>query len=238
MDTQLYGSRPALQDEINSAFIGAMSRVYLYMTGGLVLTTIVAMLVALNPSIQAAVFSSGVIVFGLIAAQLGLVLLISATMDKLAPAMALGLFSVYAALMGVTLSVIFGVYELGTIGLAFGATASIFAGLSIAGLTTKKDLTRLGPILFASLLGLIVASFANLFFQSSALEWLVSIAGVIIFMGLTLYDSKKIKEMTAKAVVQGDNLAVSRIGAIGALKLYLDLINLFVFILSIVGHRK
>ena len=238
MDTQMYGNQTAIQEEINSAFIGAMSRVYLYMTGGLVLTTIVAMVVALNPDIQAAVFSRGIIVFGLIGAQLGLVLLISATINKLAPPMALALFFIYAALMGVTLSVIFVVYDLGSIGLAFGATASIFAGLSIAGLTTKKDLTSLGPILFASLLGLIVASFANLFFQSSALEWLGSIAGVIIFMGLTLYDSKKIKEMTAEAVVQGDTLAVSRIGAIGALKLYLDLINLFIFILSIVGNRK
>ena len=238
MDTQLYGSRSALQEEINRAFIGAISRAYLYMTGGLVLTTIVAMVVALNLDIQAAVFNSGIIVFGLIGAQLGLVLLISATIDKLAPAMALGLFFIYAALMGVTLSVIFVVYDLGTIGLAFGATASIFAGLSIAGLTTKKDLTSLGPILFASLLGLIVASFANLFFQSSALEWLVSIAGVIIFMGLTLYGSKKIKEMTAEVVIQGDTLAVSRIGANGALKLYLDLINLFIFILSITSGRK
>ena len=238
MDTQMYGNQTAIQEEINRAFIGAMSRVYLYMTGGLVLTTIVAMVVALNPDIQAAVFSRGIIVFGLIGAQLGLVLLISATINKLAPPMALALFFIYAALMGVTLSVIFVVYDLGSIGLAFGATASIFAGLSIAGLTIKKDLTSLGPILFASLLGLIVASVANLFFQSSALEWLVSIAGVIIFMGLTLYDSKKIKEMTGEAVLQGDALAVSRIGAIGALKLYLDLINLFIFILSITGGRK
>ena len=170
MDTQMYENQTALQEEINSAFIGAMSRVYLYMTGGLVLTTIVAMVVALNPDIQAAVFSSRIIVFGLIGAQLGLVLLISATINKLAPPMALALFFIYAALMGVTLSVIFVVYDLGSIGLAFGATASIFAGLSIAGLTTKKDLTSLGPILFASLLGLIVASVANRFFQSSALE--------------------------------------------------------------------
>ena len=238
MDTQMYGNQTAIQGEITRGFIGAMSRVYLYMTGGLVLTTIVAMVVALNPDIQAAVFSRGIIVFGLIGAQLGLVLLISATINKLAPPMALALFFIYAALMGVTLSVIFVVYDLGSIGLAFGATASIFAGLSIAGLTTKKDLTSLGPILFASLLGLIVASVANLFFQSSALEWLVSIAGVIIFMGLTLYDSKKIKEMTGEAVLQGDALAVNRIGAIGALKLYLDLINLFIFILSITGGKK
>ena len=207
-----------------------MSRVYLWMTGGLVLTTIVAMVVALNPEVQEAVFSNGLIVFGLIGAQIGLVLLISATINKLSPATALGLFFLFAGMMGVTLSVIFVVYDLGTIGLAFAATASIFAGLSIAGLTTKRDLTSLGPILFASLFGLIVASFANVFFQITALEWLVSFAGVIIFMGLTVYDSKKIKEMTSEAVMQGDTLAVCRIGA---LKLYLDLINLFIFILSI-----
>ena len=164
-------------------------------------------------------FSNGLIVFGLIGAQIGLVLLISVTINKLSPATALGLFFLFAGMMGMTLSVIFVVYDLGTIGLAFAATASIFAGLSIAGLTTKRDLTSLGPILFASLFGLILASFANVFFQSTALEWLVSFAGVIIFMGLTVYDSKKIKEMTSEAVMQGDTLAVSRIGAIGALKL-------------------
>ena len=239
MDTQLFGSGSvALQEEINRAFISAMSRVYLWMTGGLVLTTVVAMVVALNPEVQEAVFSNGLIVFGLIGAQIGLVLLISVTINKLSPATALGLFSLFAGMMGMTLSVIFVVYDLGTIRLAFAATASIFAGLSIAGLTTKRDLTSLGPILFASLFGLILASFANVFFQSTALEWLVSFAGVIIFMGLTVYDSKKIKEMTSEAVMQGDTLAVSRIGAIGALKLYLDLINLFIFILSIVGNRK
>ena len=135
--------RAFVQEEINRAFIGAMSRVYLWMTGGLVLTTIVAMVVALNPDIQAVVFSNGLIVFGLIGAQIGLVLLISATINKLSPAMALGLFFLFAGMMGVTLSVIFVVYDLGTIGLAFAATASIFAGLSIAGLTTKRDLTTL-----------------------------------------------------------------------------------------------
>ena len=108
MDTLLFSNGPvALQEEINRAFIGAMSRVYLWMTGGLVLTTIVAMVVALNPDIQAVVFSNGLIVFGLIGAQIGLVLLISATINKLSPAMALGLFFLFAGMMGVTLSVIF-----------------------------------------------------------------------------------------------------------------------------------
>jgi hypothetical protein len=174
----------------------------------------------------------------LIGAQLGLVLIISFAINKLAPSTALGLFFLYSGLTGLTLSTIFLVYDLGTIGLAFGAAASLFAGLSIVGLTTKKDLTRWGPILFASLLGLIVASVANWFLQSTALEWVVSFAGVIIFAGLTVYDSKKIKEMTAGAVLHGGTLAVQRIGIIGALKLYLDFLNMFLFILRIVGGRR
>ncbi len=156
----------------------------------------------------------------------------------LAPPAALGLFFLYSGLIGVTLSVIFVAYELGTIGLAFGATASVFAGLSIVGLTTKKDLTRLGPILFAALFGLIIASIANWFLQSSLLDWVVSFAGVIIFMGLTVYDSKKIKEMTSEALIQGDTLVVRRIGILGALKLYLDFLNMVLFILRIVGGRR
>ena len=226
------------QETINRAFIDAMGRVYLWMTGGLVLTTIVAMMVAMNVGLQQAIFSNGLVVFGLIGAQLGLVLAISFGINRMAPSVALGLFFLYSALTGATLSVIFLVYDLGTIGLAFGASASIFAGLSIMGLTTKKDLTKLGPILLASLFGLIVASIANWFFQSTAMEWVISFAGVIIFMGLTVYDSKKIKEMTGAAVMQGDTLAVNRIGVIGALKLYLDLLNLFLFILRIVGGRR
>lgn len=226
------------QQELDSAFVSAMGRVYLWMTGGMVLTAAVAMLIATNPGVQQLVFSSRLIFFGLIGAQLGLVFLLSATINKMAPVVALGAFFLYAALTGTTLSVIFLVYNLGTIGLAFGATASIFAGLSIVGLTTKKDLTKLGPILFASLFGLIIASVANWFLQSGVLQWLVSFAGVLIFMGLTVYDSKAIKVMTSEAVVQGDTLAVNRIGIIGALKLYLDLLNMFLFILSIFGGSK
>lgn len=226
------------QEAINTTFTEAMGRVYLWMTGGLLLTTVVAMLVAMNPGIQQAIFRNNLTFFVLIGAQLGLVLIISFAINKLTPSTALGLFFLYSGLTGLTLSTIFLVYDLGTIGLAFGAAASLFAGLSIVGLTTKKDLTRWGPILFASLLGLIVASVANWFLQSTALEWVVSFAGVIIFAGLTVYDSKKIKEMTAGAVLHGGTLAVQRIGIIGALKLYLDFLNMFLFILRIVGGRR
>jgi uncharacterized protein len=239
MNSQLWDQAVApSQAAINSAFTDAMSRVYLWMTGGLLLTTVVATVVAMNPGIQQAIFRNSLTFFLLIGAQLGLVLIISFAINKLAPSAALGLFFLYSGLTGLTLSTIFLVYDLGTIGLAFGAAASLFAGLSIVGLTTRKDLTRLGPILFASLLGLIVASVANWFLQSSALEWVVSFAGVIIFAGLTVYDSKQIKEMTAGAVLQGDTLVVQRIGIIGALKLYLDFLNMFLFILRIMGGRR
>jgi FtsH-binding integral membrane protein len=239
MNSQLWDQAVApSQAAINSAFTDAMARVYLWMTGGLLLTTVVAMVVAMNPGIQQAIFRNSLTFFMLIGAQLGLVLIISFAINKLAPMTALGLFFLYSALTGLTLSTIFLVYDLGIIGLAFGAAASLFAGLSIVGLTTKKDLTRLGPILFASLLGLIVASVANWFLQSNALEWVVSFAGVIIFAGLTVYDSKQIKEMTAGAVLQGDTLVVQRIGIIGALKLYLDFLNMFLFILRIMGGRR
>jgi uncharacterized protein len=239
MNSQLWDQAVApSQAAINAAFTDAMARVYLWMTGGLLLTTVVAMVVAMNPGIQQAIFRNSLTFFVLIGAQLGLVLIISFAINKLAPSMALGLFFLYSGLPGLTLSTIFLVYDLGTIGLAFGAAASLFAGLSIVGLTTKKDLTRWGPILFASLLGLIVASVANWFLQSNALEWVVSFAGVIIFAGLTVYDSKQIKEMTAGAVLHGDTLVVQRIGMIGALKLYLDFLNMFLFILRIMGGRR
>ena len=176
--------------------------------------------------------------FGLIIAQFGLVIAISAAINRLSPATALGLFFLFSGLMGVTLSSIFMVYDLGTIGLAFGVTTAVFGVLSIFAWTTKRDLTKWGPILFVSLFGLIIASVVNAFIGSPALDWLISYAGVLIFMGLTAYHTKNIKRMTYDAVVAGDEVAVSRIGVMGALSLYLSFINLFLFILRIVGGRR
>ena len=119
-------------------------------------------MVAANSSLQEAVLGSRFVLFVLLGAQLGLVFLISATIDKLAPAVAVGLFFLYSAVAGSTLSVVFVVYDLGTVGLAFASAGSIFAGLSVFGLTTNKDLTRMGPLLMAALLGLIVAIVANM----------------------------------------------------------------------------
>jgi len=182
--------------------------------------------------------SNPILFWGIIIGQFGLVLGISALINKIAPMTALALFFLYSGLMGVMLSVVLLNYDLGTVGIAFGVTSGTFAGLSIVGLTTKKDLTRLGPLLMAALFGLIIASLANWFMQSGALEWLISYAGVLIFMGLTLYQTKKIKTMTFEALANGDAQAVNRIGVMGALQLYLSFINLFLFILRIVGGRR
>ena len=228
----------AANEALANTFIDAMARVYLWMTGGLLITAVVAAGVAGSDELIFTLTSNPMLFWGIILGQFGLVLGISALINKIAPMTALALFFLYSGLMGVMLSVILLNYDLGTVGIAFGVTSGTFAGLSIVGLTTKKDLTRLGPLLMAALFGLIIASVANWFMQSGALEWLISYAGVLIFMGLTLYQTKKIKTMTFEALANGDAQAVNRIGVMGALQLYLSFINLFLFILRIVGGRR
>ena len=232
-----YSSLAANEALVNT-FIDAMARVYMWMTGGLLITAIVATGVASSDEVMFTLTSTPMLFWGILIGQFGLVIGISAMINKISPMTALGLFFVYAALMGVMLSVILISYDLGTVGIAFGVTSGTFAGLSIVGLTTKKDLTKMGPMLMAALFGLIIASVANWFMQSEAMEWIISYAGVLIFMGLTLYQTKRIKTMTIEALQSGDTQAVSRIGVIGALGLYLSFINLFLFILRIVGGRR
>ena len=228
----------AANEALANTFIDAMARVYLWMTGGLLITAVVAAGVAGSDELIFTLTSNPILFWGIILGQFGLVLGISALIHKISPMTALALFFLYSGLMGVMLSVILLNYDLGTVGIAFGVTSGTFAGLSIVGLTTKKDLTRLGPLLMAALFGLIIASVANWFMQSGALEWLISYAGVLIFMGLTLYQTKKIKTMTFEALANGDAQAVNRIGVMGALQLYLSFVNLFLFILRIGGGRR
>ena len=226
------------EPELVSAFIDAMSRVYLWMTGGLLTTAIVATFVASSDELSDLLFGGSFLFWAIIIAQFGLVLAISAAINKMSPTMALGLFFLYAGLMGVTMSFVFIAYDLGSVAIAFGVTTGTFAALSFVGLTTKKDLTKWGPLLMVSLFGLIIASIANAFLQSAAFEWIISYVGMLVFMGLTLYSTKSIKTMTFEALSNGDAQAVNRIGVIGALQLYLSFINLFLFILRIVGGRR
>jgi len=155
----------------------------------------------------------------------------------------LAMFFVYAGLNGLTLSSIFMYYDFGTIALAFGVAAIVFVLMSIIGLVTKQDLTKWGPILFFGLIGIIIATLVNMFLRSSALDLIISYLGVLLFMGLIVFDTKYIKDMTAKTVsADGDagavsSNALSKLSVLGALKLYLDFINLFLFLLRIFGRR-
>ncbi len=216
-------------------FSDAMGRVYMWMGGGMLITALVAMALAQSPGIAEAVLGKPLIYMGLFGVQMVLVFAIAGGIDKLSPGTALALFFGYSALMGVTMSIVFLVHDFGTVAGAFVATSATFGALSIVGLTTKRDLTSWGPILMASLFGLIIAMVVNAFLQSGPLGWVVSLAGVVVFMGLIVYDSKAIKEMTSEAVADGDTEAARRVGVLGALKLYLDFLNLFLFILSFLG---
>ncbi|MEM7118727.1 MAG: Bax inhibitor-1/YccA family protein [Chloroflexota bacterium] len=226
------------ENQISEIFTAAMQRVYLWMAVGLLLTAAVAYYVSNSQTLLSLIFSSQFTFFGLILLELGLVFGISRAINRLSPAAAVALFLLYAAINGLTLSAIFLAYSFGTITLAFGTTAVVFGIMSIVGWTTKQDLTKWGGILFMGLIGLIVASIANYFLASSTLDWIITYAGIIIFMGLTIYDTKRIKMMAQDAAIQGAGAAtISRIGVLGALSLYLDFINLFLFLLRLLGRR-
>jgi len=150
------------------------------------------------------------------------------------------MFFLYAGLMGITMSTIFIVYDIGTVTMAFGVTAIVFVLMSVIGLVTKQDLTKWGPILFFGLIGLIIATLVNMFLRSSTLDLIITYAGILLFMGLIVFDTKYIKQMTYQAASQvGDvSAVVGKISIMGALKLYLDFINLFLFILRLLGRGR
>ena len=221
-------------EALDRTFNAAMTRVYLWMATGLALTAGVAAAVA-QSTLADAVSGNWWVLIGLFVVQMAMVGGISGAINKLDPGTTLGLFYLFSGVMGVTLSIILGVFNMGTIGIALTGTTATFGAMSLVGLTTKKDLTGFGPILMASLFGIIAGSMANWFFQSGALEWVISIVGVVIFMGLTAHDSQMIKEMTSEAVANDDDMAARRIGVWGALLLYLNFMNLFLFILNLLG---
>ncbi len=211
----------------------AIRRVYLWMAVGLFVTAAVAYAASTLPRALLAVA-----ILPTILLEFVVVLGLSALINKLSPAAASLAFFFYAALNGVTLSVIFLVYTGASIAFAFAATASMFAAMSIVGYTTKTDLTKFGSLLFMGLIGLIAASVINIFLASSALYWIISFVGVALFVGLTAYDTQRIKAMTEQAVMAGDYQLEGRVGVMGALRLYLDFVNLFLMILRIAGGRR
>jgi FtsH-binding integral membrane protein len=232
---------------IDAGLRAHMLRVYNYMSGGVALTAVLAWL-----TYQAAVVTdaSGAIIgltsFGqavysgpmtivLLLGTLGLVFFISFRINRLQATTALALFMVYAALLGVALSSIFIAYTGASITRVFFISAATFGAMSLYGYTTQRDLTGMGSFLMMGLFGLIIASLVNMFLKSSGLDWALSVMGVLIFVGLTAYDTQKIKEFYD---VNDDGTVAGRKAVMGALSLYLDFINLFLMLLRLFGDRR
>ena len=228
-----YRSMPTTQSraEVVNAF---MRGVYGWMSLGLLVTAVVSMYVVTNPAIRQAVFGNQIIFFGLIIAELALVVGLSAAINRLSAGTASGLFMLYSALNGVTLSSIFLIYAQATIFKAFLVTGGMFGAMSLYGLVTKRDLTGMGSFMFMGLIGIIIASVVNIFVKSSMMDFVISCVGVLVFLGLTAYDTQKLKVMGDMAPAD-DATAVRRGTILGALTLYLDFINLFLMMLRLFG---
>jgi FtsH-binding integral membrane protein len=213
-----------------------MNMVYAWMCVGLAVTAGVAYWVATQqPDILLSLSRS----FGwvlLFAVQIGLVFAISYAIYKIPPGLATILFLIYSALTGLTFSVVFLIYAPKSIAVAFGATAGMFAVMSVVGFVTKKDLTGLGSFLFMALVGLVLASIVNWFVRSPALNYIISYVAVFVFLGLTAYDTQKLKEYAWQT--EGDAQMASRLAIVGSLMLYLDFINIFWSLLHILGDRE
>lgn len=221
----------------NETLGAVLRRVYSWMFLGLLTTAGVAALVSASP-VFAVLTGQPLIFFVLLIAELGLVIGISWGINRMSSTTAMALFMAYAILNGLTLSVLFVVYTLGSVALTFLASAALFGVMSIIGYTTKMDLAKAGTYLLMGLIGLFIAMLVNMFWASSTLGWIVTFIGIILFLGLTIYDTQRIKRMTAAALQQGNEDVESRMGILGALSLYLDFINLFLFMLRLGGRRR
>ena len=231
-------SVPLKQTQVQTRVNEFIRSVYNWMAIGLALTGFVAYYVANTPALVEIIFGNRLLFFGLIIGELALVFMISARIQKMQASTATALFVIYSILNGATLSFVFLVYTASSITSTFFICAATFVACSLYGWTTKRDLTSMGGFMTMGLIGIIIASVVNLFFRSSAMSMIISYIGVIVFVGLTAYDTQHLKTM---ALNQPDDLeaGVVRKGAIlGALKLYLDFINLFLMLLRILGGGR
>jgi len=211
-----------------------MLKVYNYMASGVLLTGIFSVYVGSNPDLLASIFNSG-LRWPVALAPLGFILAMSFGLNKMKASTLQALFWAFAAVMGVSISYIFAIYTGASIARVFFITAIMFGSLSLYGYTTKKSLSGWGTFLFMGLIGLIIASIVNIFLGSSMMSFVISVAGVLLFAGLTAYDTQKIKEMYFAA--DGAELA-SKKAIMGALTLYLDFINMFLMMLRLFGNRE
>ncbi len=219
-----------------AAFSVLMRKVYVWMTLALVITGFTAYYVAHSTNFVYTLMSSSGLMWGLIIAELALVIGLSAAIHKLSLTVATLMFVVYSIINGLTLSFIFFAYTESSIAQVFFITAGTFGAMALIGYTTKTDLTSLGKYLFMGLIGIIIATLVNLFFNNDMVTMIVSYLGVLIFVGLTAYDSQKIKKMCMSFEYADTN--AQKMALLGALTLYLDFINLFIYLLRIFGRRN
>lgn len=221
-----------------SAYRTLFRNVYIWMTLALSITGFTAFVVASSPSLLIyLIFGNKIFYYLLLFAPLGIVWYLSANINKISSTTATIFFIIYSAMIGLTLSFIFLVYTRGSIALTFFVTAGTFGVMAFLGTVTKLDLSKFGNILLMALIGLIIASIANFFMESKMFYWIVTYVGVLIFVGLTIYDSQKIKK-ALQAHGYEVNETTQKIALMGALNLYLDFLNIFLFLLRILGSRK
>lgn len=220
---------------ISRSFPAVMKKVYTWMALALGITGLTSWLVASSPSLMAALFGSPA-VWALFIAELVVVVWLSARINKMSLTTATMLFIAYAVINGITMSVIFLAYTMESIASTFFITAGTFAAMSVIGYKTEKDLSGMGRYLFMALIGIIIATIVNLFVGSTMMEMIISYIGVAIFVGLTAYDTQKIRVMLEDA--DEYDPSVQKYAVLGALTLYLDFINLFLYLLRIFGRRE
>lgn len=224
------------QLEMQAAFPVLMRKVYLWMTMALVITGFTAYYVAHSEVLLNAILTNQILFWGLLIAELGLVIGLSAAINRLSLSTATLMFVLYAVINGVTMSFIFLAYTSSSVTSVFLITAGTFAAMAAIGYFTKTDLTSMGKILMMALIGIIIASIVNVFMKSSGLTMILNYVGVLVFVGLTAYDSQKIKQMLLMAPDAGETS--QKLALLGALSLYLDFINLFLYLLRIFGKRE
>ncbi len=209
-----------------------MAAVYRWMTLGLLVTSGVAFYVASTPAALQVIFGNRMVFWGLVIAQFGLVIALSAAVNKLSAGMAGALFVLYSALTGATLSAVLLAYTGASVASAFAVTAGTFLAMSVYGTVTKRDLTSWSTFLFMGLIGVVIASVVNIFTKSGMVAWVISAAAVVVFTGLTAYDTQRLRRMATAGA------GVAALPVNGALALYLDFINLFLSLLNLFGGRR
>ena len=213
-----------------------VANVFSYMTLALVITGVAAYWFAASGNILALLQGSSLLMWGIMLAPIGMVLIMSFAFNRLSFTALMGLFLAYSLVNGLSLSVIFLIYSSAAISKVFFITAGLFATMAVVGYTTKTDLTKLGSILMMAVIGIVIASLVNYFLESAAFDYLISCVGVLVFTGLVAYDTQKVKRIGAG--VEYGTATAGKLALMGALSLYLDFINLFLFLLRVFGGRR